>query len=216
MASRTTRLPGLAVGEVEVGLPRAAVRRLLPAAGDGVAVIAERRAEALRKRFALAPELPPPLSDAHLVHAADAALVGVKLEVGPIGCVASHDRDAVRCLGHLHRRALYQVCARVMPFDRGPCLARPWRPIRRLGLQDPFADQRLEPLERLLCGWLVHRVAPSSDCSGNLISTRYPHVIRLVGHHPSLRPFPSMVAKRCTVLHRACGLRKNLPSEAPE
>src|SRR5918997_994188 len=86
-----------------------------------------------------------------------------------------------------------------MPFDRGPCLARPRRPVRRLGLEGPFADQRLEPLERLLCGWLVHRVAPPSDCSGNLIPTRYPHVNRLVWHHSSLRPFPSMVAKRCTV-----------------
>src|ERR671911_1370789 len=159
---RDTRLPDLAVGEVKVGLPRAAVRRLLPAAYDRVAVIADRRGEALRKRCALAPELPPPVSDAHLVDTADAALVGVELEVGPIGCVASHDRDAIRCLGHLHRRALYQVCARVMPFDGGPCLARPWRPVRRLGFEDPFADQRLEPFQCLLCGWLVHSFVPSS------------------------------------------------------
>src|SRR5215203_7219843 len=75
-----------------------------------------------------------------------------------------------------------------MPFDRGPCLPRPRRPVRRLGLEDPFAHQRLEPLERLPCGWLVHRVAPPSDCSRNLISTRYPHVIGLVWHHTSLRP----------------------------
>src|SRR5829696_5428905 len=67
-------------------------------------------------------------------YAADAALVGVELEVGSVGCVASHDRDGVGRLGHLHRRALYQVCARVMPFDRGPCLARQWRPVRRLSL----------------------------------------------------------------------------------
>src|SRR5215218_1149837 len=186
-----SRLPGLAVGEVEIGLPRATIRRLLPAAHDGLAVIADRRAEALRERFALAPELPPPVSDAHLVDAADAALVGVKLEVGPIGCVATHDRDAVGCLGHLHRRALHQVCARVVPFDRRPCLARPRRPVRRLGLQDPFADQHLEPLECLPCGWLVHRVAPPFDCSGNLIPTRYPHVIRLwSGIIPPFVPFP--------------------------
>src|SRR5688572_4663967 len=106
MASRTTRLPGLAVGEVEIGLPRAPVRRLLPAAYDRVAVVADRRGEALRKRFALAPELPLPVSDAHLVDAADVALVGVELEVGPVRGVASHDRDGVGCLGHLHRRAL--------------------------------------------------------------------------------------------------------------
>src|SRR5215210_6934856 len=99
MASRTTRLPGLAIGEVEIGLPRAPVRYLLPAAHDGLAVIADRRGEALRERFALAPEFPPPLSDAHLVDAADAALVGVKLEVGLVRGVASHDRDAVGCLG---------------------------------------------------------------------------------------------------------------------
>src|SRR5215210_1596347 len=206
MASRTTRLPGLAVGEVEIGLPRQPVRCLLPAAHDGLAVIADRRAEALRERFALAPELPPPLSDAHLVDTAYAALVGVKLEVGPIGCVASHDRDGVGCLGHVHSRALHQVCSRVMPFDRGPCLARPRRRVRRLGLEGPFADQRLEPLERLPCGWLVHRVAPPSDRSGDLIPTRYPHVIRLVWHHTSLRPFPSVVAERRAVQPRACGL----------
>src|SRR5215211_1602238 len=75
-----------------------------------------------------------------------------------------------------------------MPLDRRPCLAGPRRPVRRLGLQDPLADQRLESLERLPCGWLVHRVAPPSDCSRNLISTRYPHVIGLVWHHPSLHP----------------------------
>src|SRR5919202_5446125 len=88
-------LPDLAVGEVKVGLPRAAVRRLLPAAGDRVAVIADRPGKALRERFALAPELPLLVSDAHLVDAADAAVVGVELEVGPVGGVASHNRDAV-------------------------------------------------------------------------------------------------------------------------
>src|SRR5215208_1732506 len=159
-SERDTRLPDLAVGEVEVGLPRAAVRRLLPAAGDRVAVIADRRGEALRERFALAPELPLPVSDAHLVDAADAAVVGVELEVGPVRGVASHDRDGVGCLGHVHRRTLHQVCSRVMPFDCGPCLARPRRPVWRLGLEGPFADQRLEPLQRLLCGWLVHSFAP--------------------------------------------------------
>src|SRR5215203_6985518 len=161
-SERDTRLPHLAVGKVKVGLPRAPVRRLLPAAYDRVAVVADRRGESLRKRFALAPELPLPVCDAHLVDAADAALVGVELEVGPVRSVASHDRDGVGCLGHLHRRALHQVCSRVMPFDRGPCLARPRRPDWWLGLEDPFADQRLEPLERLLCGWLVHRFVPSS------------------------------------------------------
>src|ERR671911_397635 len=162
MASRTTPLPDLTVGKVKVGLPRQPVRRLLPAAGDRVAVITDRRAEALRERFALAPELPLPVSDAHLVDAADAALVGVELEVGPVRGVTSHDRDAVGCLGHLHRRAHHQVCSGVMPFDGGPCLAGPRRPVWRLGLEGPFAYQRLEPLERLLCGWLVHRFAPSS------------------------------------------------------
>src|ERR687895_1092303 len=119
-SERDTPLPNLTVGKVKIGLPGAAVRRLLPAAGDRVAIITDRRAEALRERFALAPELPLPVSDAHLVDAADAALVGVELEVGPVRGVASHDRDAVRCLGHLHRRTLDQVCSRVVPFDRGP------------------------------------------------------------------------------------------------
>src|SRR5918997_6190676 len=162
MASRTAGLPDPAVGEVEIGLPLAPVRRLLPAAHDRVAVVADRRREALRKRYALAPELPPPVSDAHLVDAADAALVGVELEVSPVCGVAAHDRDAVGCPGHVHRRALYQVRPRVVPLDRRPGLARPRRPARRPGLEGPFADQRLEPPQRLLCGWLVHRVAPSS------------------------------------------------------
>src|ERR671915_1350663 len=104
-SERDTRLPGLAVGEVKVGLPRAAVRRLLPATSDRVAVIADRRGEALRERCALAPELPLPVSDAHLVDAAYAAVVGVELEVGPVRGVAAHDRDAVGGFGHLHRRA---------------------------------------------------------------------------------------------------------------
>src|SRR5918993_3511793 len=83
-SERDTRLPDLTVGKVKVGLPRAAVRRLLPAAGDRVAVLADRRGEALRERCALTPELPLPVSDAHLVDAADAALVGIELEVGPV------------------------------------------------------------------------------------------------------------------------------------
>src|SRR5215216_5123401 len=102
-----TRLPDLAVGKVKVGLPRVPVRRLLPAAGDRVAVIADRRSEALRERLALAPESPLPVFDAHLVDTADTALVGVELEVGTVRGVASHDRDAVGCLGHVHCRALH-------------------------------------------------------------------------------------------------------------
>src|SRR5918997_5307884 len=149
MASRTTRLPDLPVGEVKVGLPRAPVRRLLPAAGYRVAVIADRRGEALRERFTLAPELPLPLCDAHLVDAADAPLVGVELEVGPVRGVASHYRDGVWRPGHLHRRALHEVRPRVVPLDRRLGLARPRWPVRRLGLEGPLADQRLEPLERL-------------------------------------------------------------------
>src|SRR5918994_4440141 len=159
---RSTRLPDLALGEVKIGLPLQPCLRFFPASHDRVAVIADRRAEALRERFTFAPELPLTVFDAHLVDAAYAALVGVELEVGPVRGVASHDRDAVGSLRHVHRRALHQVCSRVVPFDRRPCLARPRRPVRRLGLEGPFAYQRLEPLERLLCGWLVHRVAPSS------------------------------------------------------
>src|SRR3712207_6467548 len=161
MASRTARLPDPAVGEVEIGLPPAPVRRLLPAARDRVTVVADRRREALRERYALATELPPPVPDAHLVDAADAALVGVELEVGPVRGVAAHDRDGIGRPGH--RRALHQVRPRVVPFDLRPGLARPRRPARRPGLEGPFADQRLEPPQRLLCGWLVHRVAPPVD-----------------------------------------------------
>src|SRR4028119_1937877 len=59
MASRTARLPGLAVGEVEVGLPRVPVRRLdLPPALDRAAAVADRRRQARRAR--LRPAAPPP------------------------------------------------------------------------------------------------------------------------------------------------------------
>src|ERR671917_1503405 len=120
-----TRLPDLTVGEVEIGLPRGPVRCLLPAARDGVAVVADGRGEALRERLALAPELPPPVPDAHLVDPADAAFVGVELEVGPVRGVASHDRDGIGRPGRVHRRALHQMRARVVPFDRRPRPAGP-------------------------------------------------------------------------------------------
>src|SRR3712207_8155216 len=63
----------------------------------------------------------------------------------------------------------------VVPFATGsifmfralfmPMMALKVPPRRMLtvGLKDPFAHQHLEPLERLLCGWLVHRFVPSQD-----------------------------------------------------
>src|SRR5919106_1150033 len=61
--------------KVEVGRVVGAVFGDLPAPGDRVPVIAERRCEALGERLALPPELPLAVADAHLIDAADAALV---------------------------------------------------------------------------------------------------------------------------------------------
>src|SRR5436190_18887640 len=83
----------LPVDQIEVGLEVHAVLRLLPAAGDRVATVLEPAGEALGKGFALAPEPPFAIADAHLVDAADAPVVGIELVVGPVRRVASHDRD---------------------------------------------------------------------------------------------------------------------------
>src|SRR5215211_6734627 len=151
----------LSVDQVEVGLVVRAVLRLLPAAGDRVPLVLEPAGEALGEGRALAPEPPLAVADAHLVDAADASIVGVELVVAPVRGVASHDRDSVGRLGHLHRRPLDQVRAGVMPLDRGPRLARPGFAARRDRLQRPLPDQRLQLLQRLLRGGLIHP-APSS------------------------------------------------------
>jgi hypothetical protein len=78
------------VNEIEVGAVVGAVFGDLPASGDRVPVVAEGRCEALGERLALPPELPLAVADA-LVDAANAALVGVQLEVRPVGRVASDD-----------------------------------------------------------------------------------------------------------------------------
>src|SRR4051812_32057546 len=58
----------LPVGDVDVGLPVGAVRRLLPAAGDGRAVVAEGAAEALREGVGrVSPLLPDAVAQGHLV-----------------------------------------------------------------------------------------------------------------------------------------------------
>src|SRR5205814_697167 len=108
------------------------------------------------ERLALPPESPLAVADAHLVDAADAALVRVQLEVGPVGRVASDDGDVVGRLGKLGRRALDQVCARGVPLERGASPTRPRLSVGPCGLEGPLADQRLELAERFLRGWLVH------------------------------------------------------------
>src|SRR5215218_9590071 len=81
-----------------------------------------------------------------------------------------------------------------MPFDGRPCLARPRRPVRRLGLEGPFADQRLEPLQRLLCGWLVHCLAPSSGWRLWTLATRY-EVVKCLP--PKEMPPPRLYSPGC-------------------
>src|SRR4051812_8112396 len=75
------------IDEVEVGSPLSVVLDL-PAAVDPVAVVAEAADEALVEGLALARERPLAVADGHLVDPADAAVVGVELEVGAAGRVA--------------------------------------------------------------------------------------------------------------------------------
>src|SRR4051794_23490020 len=148
--------PDPSVDQVEVRLVVRAVLGLLPPADDPVATVLEPAREALGEGRALAPELPLAVADAHLVDAADAAIVRVELVAGPVGGVAPHDRDSVGSRRQLHRRALDHVGAGVMPLERGPRLARPGFAAGRDRLQRPFADERLELLQGALRGGLIH------------------------------------------------------------
>jgi hypothetical protein len=87
---------------------------------------------------------PLAVADAHLVDAADAALVGVQLEVRPVGRIASDEGDVVGRLGKLGRPTLEQMCPRVVPLEGDPSAARPRLSVGPFGLKGPFADQRLE------------------------------------------------------------------------
>src|SRR5207302_2260950 len=110
------------------------------AAHDRVAAVLEPAGEALGEGLALAPEPPLAVADAHPVDAADASIIGVQLVVGPVCRVASHDRDYVGRLRHLHRRALNQVGAGVVPLDAAPRLARPRLAFWWDRLQPPLPD----------------------------------------------------------------------------
>src|SRR5262249_21735478 len=145
------------VGEFEVGRVVRAVLGDLPAPGNPPAAVLEPPGETLRERLALAPEPPLATTDAHLVDPADAAIVGIELVVGPVGCIAADQPHATGCLRHLDRPALDQVGARVVPLERRPRLAGPRLAAGRRRLHTPLADQQLEPGERLLRGGLIHR-----------------------------------------------------------
>src|SRR5262245_47875306 len=122
---RTCVIQDSAEYEVEVGRVVSAAFGDLPASGDGVAIVAEGRGAALGERLALPPELPLAVVDTHLVDPADAALVGVQLEVPAIGRIASDDRDVVRRIGMLGRSTLDQVSPRVMPLESDLAAPRP-------------------------------------------------------------------------------------------
>src|SRR6266550_2107777 len=77
--------------------------RDVPPTGDRVSVVAEGCREALGEGLALPPELPLAVADAHLVDAADAALVGVELEVRSVSRIASDDGVVVGRLRKLGR-----------------------------------------------------------------------------------------------------------------
>jgi hypothetical protein len=82
------------------------------------------------ERVAFAPELPLAVADAHLIDTADAAIVGVELEVGPVRRVAADDRDDVRRGEQVDRRARNHVRPGLVPLEAGPCFARPALAVR--------------------------------------------------------------------------------------
>src|SRR5512132_2767886 len=95
--------------DVEVGLEGFAVFGDLPTSGDRVLVVAEARGETLREWPTLTPKPPLSVSDAHLIDATDPPFVGVQLEVGSVGGIASDDGDVVGELRKFCHRALYQM-----------------------------------------------------------------------------------------------------------
>src|SRR5687767_13156790 len=95
--------------QIEVDFEVLAVLGQLPLPQDRVTAIREPTGEALRERFAAAPELPLALSDAHFVDAAYASCVRVELIVGAVRSVTPHDGDRVWRFGHLDSRALDHV-----------------------------------------------------------------------------------------------------------
>src|SRR5262245_7433000 len=89
------------VGEIEVVLPRRAVVADLPAAGDGLAVLAEGAGEPLgeverREVRLVSPQPPDAVVEAHLVDARNPARVEVVLEIvaRPLG-ISADDRNPV-------------------------------------------------------------------------------------------------------------------------
>ena len=100
--------------------------------------------KALGERLALPPELPLAVADAHPVDAADAARIGVQLEVRPVGRIASDDGDVVGRLGKIGRPTLEQMCPRGVPLEGDPSAARPRLSVGPFRLEGPLADQRLE------------------------------------------------------------------------
>src|ERR1700728_3057942 len=121
--------PGLcdrpAIHQIEVGRVAVAALGLLPATGDRVSVLTDSGDETLIEWRALPPELPLAIVDGHLIHPTHAALVGVELEVGPIGGIATHHGQAVGRLGDLDGRSLRQMCSGRVPCEGGASAARP-------------------------------------------------------------------------------------------
>src|SRR4051812_48313259 len=165
------------IDEVEVGSPLSVVLDL-PAAVDPVAVVAEAADEALVEGLALARERPLAVADGHLVDPADAAVVGVELEVGAAGRVATDHARTVRSLGHLDRETLDHELAAFHPLERRRRLARPGRPARRRRLQCPLSEEGLELLQCILGCGLNGRL----NLLGG-VSTMTPE--RAKGHRPS-------------------------------
>src|ERR671932_1576954 len=81
MNSEPCGLPGLLIRQVKVVFPVRAVARSLPAARDGLAVVAECAREALREARRFPPHLPDAIEEAHLVHTGDTTRVVIEYAI---------------------------------------------------------------------------------------------------------------------------------------
>lgn len=79
------------VDDVEVVLPRFAIKRFLPVGHDGVVILAELTFKALGEVRGVAPQLPPSIAEAHLVDPRHTAIIEVQgLVIGARFVSADH------------------------------------------------------------------------------------------------------------------------------
>jgi hypothetical protein len=132
-----------AVSQIEVDGELRTILGFLPTARDGASIVADRPYEPLREWRTLALEYPLPAVNAHGVDTAHSALVAVELDIGAIGAVATHDRDAVRGTRHIDDGALDEMRLRGMPLKTCPACTGPRLSVWAFCLHCPLAHERL-------------------------------------------------------------------------